>query len=123
VGPSLVLRLGARLLVLVPASWRKHYKLDIIFYLFKEPLPKPGRGIQRTSASGLTDWSTRLARGTLKEFSSPSPLPPLPNNAQRFQSPPSLETLESPFTESARRLARSVRDRTTTPFNTVDTTQ
>jgi hypothetical protein len=32
VGPSLVLRLGAQLLVLVPASRRKHYKLDIIFY-------------------------------------------------------------------------------------------
>jgi hypothetical protein len=32
VGPSLVLRLGARLLVLVPSSRRKHYKLDIIFY-------------------------------------------------------------------------------------------
>jgi hypothetical protein len=27
-----VLRLGARLLVLVPSSRRKHYKLDIIFY-------------------------------------------------------------------------------------------
>jgi hypothetical protein len=63
-------------------------------------------------------------RGTLLDFSSPSPsspLPPLPNNAPRFQSPPSLEILESPFTESARRLARTVRDRITTPFNTVDT--
>jgi hypothetical protein len=32
VGPLLVLRLGAWLLVLVPASRHKHYKLDIIFY-------------------------------------------------------------------------------------------
>jgi hypothetical protein len=32
VGPLLVLRLGARLLVLVPSSQRKHYKLDIVFY-------------------------------------------------------------------------------------------
>jgi hypothetical protein len=32
VGPLLVLRLGARLLVLMPSSRRKHYKLDIIFY-------------------------------------------------------------------------------------------
>jgi hypothetical protein len=68
----------------------------------KELLPNPGRGIQRTS--DLTDWSKRPARGTLEEFSSPSsssPLPPLPSNAPRFQSPPRLETLESPFTDSA----------------------
>jgi hypothetical protein len=32
VGPLLVLRLCARLLVLMPSSRRKHYKLDIIFY-------------------------------------------------------------------------------------------
>jgi hypothetical protein len=32
VGPSLVLRLGAWLLVLVPSSRRKHYRLDIIIY-------------------------------------------------------------------------------------------
>jgi hypothetical protein len=87
----------------------------------KEPPPNPGCGIQRTS--DLTDWSKRSARGTLKAFSSPSsssPLPPLPSNAPSFTSPPKLETLGSPFTESARRLARSVHDRITTPFNTVD---
>jgi hypothetical protein len=78
------------------------------------PKPKSGRGIRRTS--DLPDWSKRPARGALEEFSSPSSSSP-----PRFQSPPRLETLGSPFTESARQLVRSVQDRITTPFNTVDT--
>jgi hypothetical protein len=40
VGPSLVLRLGARMLVLVPSSRRKHYKLDIIFFFIKMHIMK-----------------------------------------------------------------------------------
>jgi hypothetical protein len=89
----------------------------------KTPKSKSGRGIRRTS--DLPDWSTRPARGALEAFSSPSsssPLSPLPSDAlPRFQTPSRLETLGSPFTDSARRLARSVHDRITTPFNTVDT--
>jgi hypothetical protein len=89
----------------------------------KTPIPKSGLGIRRTS--DLPDWSTRPARGALEVFSSPlssSPLPPLPSDAPpRFQTPSRLETLGSPFTDSVRRLARSVHDRITTPFNTVDT--
>jgi hypothetical protein len=87
------------------------------------PKPKFGRGIR--PKSDLPDWSTRPARGTLKEFSSPSspPLPSLPiDKPARFQSPSRLETLKSPLTEAVSRLARSVHDRITTPFNTVDTT-
>jgi hypothetical protein len=89
----------------------------------KTPKPKFGRGIWHTS--DLIDWSKRPARGTLKDFSSPSspPLPPLPiDKPARFQSPSRLETLKSPLTESVSWLARSVHDRITTPFNTVDTT-
>jgi hypothetical protein len=87
------------------------------------PKPKSGRGIRRTS--DLPDWSTRPACGALEAFSSPSsssPLPPLHSDAPpRFQTPLRLETLGSPFTESISQLARSVHDRITTPFNTVDT--
>jgi hypothetical protein len=88
------------------------------------PKPKSGRGIQRTS--DLPDWSTRPAHGALEAFSSPSsspPLPPLPSDKPaRFQTPSRLETLRSPLTESVSRIARSVHDCITTPFNTVDTT-
>jgi hypothetical protein len=65
----------------------------------KTPKPNSVRGIRRTN--DLPDWSNRPARGALEEFSSPSsssPLPPLPSGAPpRFQSPPRLETLGSPF--------------------------
>jgi hypothetical protein len=84
--------------------------------------PKSGRGIRRTSE--LPNWSNRPARGALEAFSSPSlPLPPLPSDKPaRFQTPSRLETLGSPFTDSVSRIARSVHDRVTTRFNTVDTT-
>jgi len=87
----------------------------------KEPLPNPGHGIQRTT-SELIDWSTRPARGALEAFSSPSsPLPPLPNSTPQFQTPPRLEPLESSFAETARRLARRLSNRITTPFTPGDT--
>jgi hypothetical protein len=51
----LVLRLGARLLVLVPSSRRKHYKLDIIFYfiLLAAPIDHQSLSIIATAGDDL----------------------------------------------------------------------
>jgi hypothetical protein len=55
VGPWLVLRLGARLLVLVPSSRRKHYKLDILFYCITDNTISKNNSTKNITGSPITN--------------------------------------------------------------------